>query len=122
MAKKVAWQINDTFEGSSTIIFHHHGLAARREGANELDLDFEDVECSRQAYFDEYAEQGFVPREILIGAGWWFECNYCPHHITEYNVYKYNIYYCSFKCWLKDKVRVLKLLFVPKQTESENHE
>jgi hypothetical protein len=115
MAKKIAWQIDDIFEGTSTFVFHHHGLAARREGANELDLDFEDVECSRKPYFDEYAEQGFVPREVLLDNGWWFECNNCSKHITEYNVYKHNIYYCSFKCWMKDKIRELKLLFVPKK-------
>lgn len=116
MNKKVAWQINEDMECGSVVVFHHHGLAARREGANDLGLDFEDVECYRASQFDEYADKGEIPRTVLLDNGWWFECHSCYAHITEDSIYKYSPYYCSFKCWLKEKVRVLKLLFVPKQT------
>lgn len=84
MAKKiVAWQVNEPSEGHSCIVFHHHGLAAKREGSEVLGEDFEYVDCFRAPHFDQFAEQGFVPVIEMLKAGWWFECVHCGNHITE---------------------------------------
>jgi hypothetical protein len=79
----VAWQVSEDFDGHACIVFHHHGLAARREGANELNSDFDSVELKRAPEFDSYADEGFVPNKILIESGWWFECHHCGHKLHE---------------------------------------
>lgn len=84
MAKKIrAWQVNEPSEGHSCIVFHHHALAARREGAGELGEDFECVECFRVPQFDRFADQGYVPVIELLKSGWWFECVNCGNRITD---------------------------------------
>lgn len=84
MAKKtVAWQVNEPSEGHSCVVFHHHGLAARREGAGQLGEDFEYVECFRASHFDRFAEQGYVPVIELLKSGWWFECTHCGNRICD---------------------------------------
>lgn len=86
MAKKiVAWQVNEPSEGHSCVVFHHHGLAARREGAGQLGEDFEYVECYRAPHFDQFSEQGHVPVIDLLKAGWWFECVQCGNRIIDGN-------------------------------------
>ncbi|AQS40233.1 hypothetical protein Sps_05164 [Shewanella psychrophila] len=82
--KKVkAWLISEESEGHSCIVFHHHGLAARRLGANELDVEFESVESSLKPEFDQYAEEGKVPTKVLLENGWWFECHHCGNKIMS---------------------------------------
>lgn len=81
--KVVAWQVNEFCEGHSCVVFHHHGMAARRQGANELGEDFESVECFRAPHFDQFAEQGFVPVIEMIKSGWWFECVHCGQRISD---------------------------------------
>lgn len=81
--KRVAWQVRDDCEGHAVIVFHHHGMAARREGANELGSEFEYVECSRAKQYDEYADKGYVPPLVLINDGWWFECCHCGRRCEE---------------------------------------
>lgn len=80
---KVAYQVNEECEGHSCVVFHHHGLAARREGASELGEDFESVTCFRVPHFDKFAEQGFVPVIELLKGGWWFECRHCGNRIMD---------------------------------------
>lgn len=75
--KIVAWMVRDDCEGHACIVMHHHGIAARREGANQLDIEFEYVDCSRAPQFDQYADQGKVPTMVLLEHGWWFECSHC---------------------------------------------
>ena len=84
--KTVAWKITEPCEGYSTIVFHHHGLAARRIGANEVHwaCEFEGVECDRTPQFDQYAEQGYVPPKVLLANGWWLPCHACHATISEY--------------------------------------
>lgn len=81
--QKVAWQINEPSEGHSCIVFHHHGLAARREGAGHLGEDFEYVECDRAPHFDRFSEMGHVPVIELLKSGWWFECVHCGNRICD---------------------------------------
>lgn len=75
--KKLAWLATEGDEGHGTIVFHHHGLAARRLGASELGCEEESVECKRAPEYDQYAEKGSIPKKILLENGWWFECDGC---------------------------------------------
>lgn len=81
--KNVAWQVREDSEGYCCIVFHHHGLAARREGDGELGEEFGCVECTRAPQFDQYAELGKVPPMALLEAGWWFECSHCWHQVMD---------------------------------------
>lgn len=66
------------------ITFARSGVVARREGANELNIEFEDVEsCCRMPALDEYAETpGGVPMKVLVEeCGWSQECGYCERRV-----------------------------------------
>jgi hypothetical protein len=73
---------DDGGDGECCIRFAKHAVVARREGANELNADFESVECRRADYLDEYAP-GPVPPLVLIEHGWWFECVGCGQRVTD---------------------------------------
>ena len=78
-----AFQVDDEAgAGTSVVVFADHAVVARREGAIELDAEFGEVSCRRAAHFDELAP-GPVPREVLWGAGWWFECSKCGQRASE---------------------------------------
>lgn len=77
----VAWKVDGGEH--SKIVFHHHGLAARREGANELDVEFELAICTRAREFDQYASLGEVPTQVLLDAGWFFYCHYCDATVRQ---------------------------------------
>lgn len=79
----VAWKVTEDAEGYGCIVFHSHGIAARRLGADELGSEFAYVECRREKQFDEYASLGRVPPMALIEAGWWLECTQCSQRISE---------------------------------------
>ncbi|HDL9484107.1 TPA: hypothetical protein PX784_003768, partial [Vibrio cholerae] len=66
--KKVAWTVTDEYAGKACVVFHHHGLAARRLGGGELGEDFDCLVCNRSPEFDEYAESGKVPTKALVDA------------------------------------------------------
>ena len=73
---------DDGGDGECCIRFAKHPVVARREGANELNTDFESVECRRAKEFDEYVP-GPVPPLVLIEHGWWFECMGCDQRVTN---------------------------------------
>jgi hypothetical protein len=67
----------------SVIVFAHHNVVARREGANELDCGFNEVDyCKRSPEFDAYAP-GPVPPLVAIEHGWWFECSCCGRKVDS---------------------------------------
>ncbi len=79
-----AYQVTEPDEGHSVITFAKHSVVARREGANELNIDFECVErCERKPQFDQYAAAGCVPVQALLKDGWWFECQHCSARVGE---------------------------------------
>lgn len=84
MAKMKAYLVRvDDSEGSATIAFATNNATARRQGGNELDATFEEVEsCRRFPALDQYAP-GPVPPLALIEHGWWFECHHCGTTIRE---------------------------------------
>jgi hypothetical protein len=67
----------------SVIVFALHNVVARREGANELDCGFNEVDyCTRSPEFDQYAP-GPVPPLVAIEHGWWFECSCCGRKVDS---------------------------------------
>lgn len=76
-----AYSVQGSDEG--TIVFAHHSIVARREGANELNLDFDQIEsCRRAPELDQYAGQGFVSLRVLVEQhGWRTLCCYCEGRI-----------------------------------------
>lgn len=99
-----AFVVSEDMEGRSVIVFAQHNVVARREGANELNTEFEYVECRRAPEFDSHAEKGFVPRSVLMGLGWWFTCHgpRCEKQIfggeDTYIIDADDRIFCSHKC------------------------
>jgi hypothetical protein len=83
------------------IAFARYNVVARREGANELNIEFGDVEsCRRLAALDCYAGQpGGVPMRVLVeDHGWSQECGYCErrvYHDEPGRVWEDDQVYCS---------------------------
>lgn len=76
-----AYMVSD--DEHSVIEFSEHAVVARRNGANELSADFELVSCRRAPYADPYAEQGWVPPQVLMANGWWIGCRHCGNQVWE---------------------------------------
>lgn len=78
-----AYEVRDDFEGHCVIRFATNNATARREGAQELEIEWESVEhCIRKPEFDAYAP-GPVPPTVLITHGWWQECRECGTRVEE---------------------------------------
>lgn len=99
----VAWKVD--YGEHSKIVFHHHGLAARREGVEALDGEFEHASCTRAPEFDQYASLGEVPTQVLLDAGWFFYCHYCDMIVRQdgddgrgFLVVDGDAVYCSKAC------------------------
>lgn len=77
-----AYEVHDGDEGWA-IVFATNGATARRLGAGELSVSFEEVEfCRRMPAVDQYAP-GPVPPLALIDLGWWFECYGCGRIVND---------------------------------------
>jgi hypothetical protein len=76
-----AYAVHDGGE-RTVIVFGKANAAARREGANEMDIDFSEVDyCHRAKWADRYAEDGHVPAQAKFEWGWWQECCGCEVRI-----------------------------------------
>lgn len=65
------------------IVFATNSATARREGANECNCEWEDVDhCRRRPALDQYAP-GPVPPLALIASGWHYECAHCGCRVDE---------------------------------------
>ena len=97
-----AWVVKSNCEDFSEVIFNNHGLAARRIGAESMGLDFDECTTRRAKEFDSYADDGYVPKNVLIEEfGWWFECSHCGAYVTEdveFYHEKNDSIYCNRKC------------------------
>lgn len=100
--KQVAWTVTDESTPKACVVFHHHGLAARRLGAGELGEEFEYLECRRSPEFDHFAESGKVPTQALLDASWWFECNHCGKKVIDEEHDDYvvdgEVVFCNASC------------------------
>ena len=78
-----AYEVRDDWEGNCVIRFAKSNAQARREGAAELEIDWDQVEhCRRRPQYDCYAP-GAVPMMVRLADGWWFECHHCGRKIEE---------------------------------------
>lgn len=83
------------------IAFALSGVVARREGANELNIEFSQVEsCRRIPELDDFAgKPGGVPMQLLVEEhGWSQECGYCErrvYHDQAARVWEGDQVYCS---------------------------
>lgn len=96
-----AYYVSDGDDGAC-ITFATNSATARREGANELNIEWPDVDlCRRESGFDQYAP-GPVPPRAMIEAGWWFPCPECGQHVTEDSGHDFVVegehVYCSQTC------------------------
>lgn len=83
MKRLLAYEVREPGEGHCVITFATNSATARREGGNELDCTFNEVEsCNRRPQFDQYAP-GPVPKTVLIEHGWRFECHHCSRRVSE---------------------------------------
>lgn len=84
------------------IRFAKSNVVARREGASELEEEFNCVSCKRIPGADKYAELGRVPsRDLVEEFGFWQECTYCNCHVddeTEGRVWEGDTAYCDIEC------------------------
>lgn len=79
-----AYSVTDTDEESSVVVFAKLAAVARREGAGQLGITFEDVgSCTRVKEFDQYAP-GPVPMKAYLAAGWWWQCRQCGMRFSEH--------------------------------------
>jgi hypothetical protein len=76
-----AYIVTETYGDGSCVQFAEHNVVARREGANELNTEFENVDCNRYPAFDQYAPT--VPDPVLVEHGWWFQCMQCQRKICN---------------------------------------
>lgn len=111
MAKKIRCYMVRDSEGGCAIRYATNNATARREGARELDLDWEEVEsCQRAPGYDQYAP-GPVPAAVLVEDGWYYECRgyRCNNKVTRYTderVFASNGEpYCCEECMARDFAR-----------------
>lgn len=48
--------------------------AVLKSEAYQWEGDYINVRATREPEFDKYADQGYVPKQVLLNNGWWFEC------------------------------------------------
>lgn len=82
--KMKAYHVGEGSEGEHVITFATNSATARREGGNELNLTFEEVEfCRRAPWADQFAGQRFIPAKAYHEQGWWMYCNNCENQLYE---------------------------------------
>lgn len=82
--KMKAYHVGEGSEGKHVITFATASATARREGGNELNLTFEEVEfCRRSPWADQFAGQRFIPAKAYHKQGWWLYCNNCENQLYE---------------------------------------
>lgn len=113
-----AYIVTEGDEGHACVRFAKNSATARREGACELEIEWEDVEsCRRAPHLDQYSP-GPVSPGVLIDSGWWFTCHGCGTRVSNdgydedgndiepgtYVVRKQQIYCCQ-ECLARDDAR-----------------
>lgn len=78
-----AYVVREDCDGGCSIQFAAHAATARANGANELNLLFEEVDsCRRAPEFDQHAP-GPVPLHATLAAGWWHYCTGCQARFDQ---------------------------------------
>lgn len=77
-----AFAVTENEESTGGIVFAHHAIVARREGAAAYgDGEFDYVSCRRAPWADHCAVDGIVPASLMVEHGWHFECGGCGKRI-----------------------------------------
>ncbi len=86
---KAYWTQDSQGENQEIIFAETRSKAIMQSQAYEWGGDYTGVAARRKSIFDQYAKQGFVPKEALLKDGWWFECHgynkngiRCCKHLT----------------------------------------
>lgn len=79
-----AYHLGEGSKGEHVITFATSSAQARREGGNELGLEFNEVSfCRRAPWADEFAGQRFIPAKAYHDQGWWLYCNNCETQLYD---------------------------------------
>lgn len=78
----LAYLVSNDDPECDTIQFATSNVAARRQGANEIDDDFAGVSCKRLQWADEYRGQ-HIPAQAYIEHGWRVSCTNCGDYVSE---------------------------------------
>ncbi len=112
MGNKKAYTVHA--EEESVVVFSHTSVVARRNGANALNIEFEEVQsCLRSPDFDKFHWVGKVPAKELLYAGWWWSCHCCGGHVTvdenpDYYISHKDEIYCDFACYDRETKKQIK--------------
>ncbi len=78
-----AYKVEAGWGDKCCVVFATNNATARREGAQDMDISWEEVEsCRRAQEFDQYAP-GPIPPMAYIENGWWWECFNCGRRVSE---------------------------------------
>lgn len=80
-----AWVVTAASAPRCIVVFEHLHPIARREGAHELGLAEDDVNCVRERRYDRFAISGRVPPRQLLADGYWYDCPQCGTRIRADN-------------------------------------
>jgi len=86
--KRKAWCISNSGDSSDDhdcIVFTETAGKARVLGMFEFGCDFIDINVRREKKYDEFAERGYIPVDMLLKDGWWFECSGCFSKVNKEN-------------------------------------
>ncbi len=108
------WWVSDASYDWQQIIFADtkHEAIYQSDGY-ENGSEYIEMRARRKKEWDKYAEQGFVPKEVLLEDGWWFECygynengRRCWKHLTidDKPLVVDNKVYCNQECCDRSKV------------------
>ncbi|MEK5395965.1 hypothetical protein [Paenibacillus sp. FSL K6-2859] len=61
-------------EHQQLVFAEKRSIAIVESEAYEWEGYYTEIRATREPAFDVYAEQGYVPKEVLVANGWWFEC------------------------------------------------
>jgi hypothetical protein len=81
MSDLKAFSVQDPSTERGEIVFANCNAAARRIGANQIDSEWESVECRRAPEFDKFSP-GPVSDMVKLNHGWWLECTGCYREIA----------------------------------------
>lgn len=104
-----AYNVGEDSDGGQVIVFARHAATARREGGNELNLMFDEVNfCRRAPWADQFIGAPFIPAKAYHDQGWYISCCGCGKYVYEDDeddegnrvscVYDGAVGYCSAAC------------------------
>ncbi|PFJ30638.1 hypothetical protein COI92_06520 [Bacillus anthracis] len=88
-----AYQVSDG--EYSRIFFAETAGQARNFGKCEFGIDFIDVEVRRAKWADQYKHENFIPKQVYLENGWWWECRCGTPQYEESAIVIRDMVYCE---------------------------